>query len=456
MKKVITYGTFDLLHRGHLNILEKAKAMGDYLIVGVTSENYDTTRGKLNITQSLMERIENVKQTGLADEIIVEEYMGQKIHDIKKYNIDTFVIGSDWLNKFDYLKSFCEVIYLERTKGVSSTELRNEQNKILKLGIAGNGRIAKRFIKEAKYVSGIDIEYIYGRNPKHLEEVCNNFGLEKYYTEYSEFLNNVDAVYIALPHTMHYEYTKKALSAGKHVLCEKPITLTGKEAEELFKIARDNNLILQEAIKTVYAPCFDKLISIAQSGIIGSIKDIDATFTKLITDRNLREFNPELAGGSLTELGSYPLSLITKLLGTDPVDIGFTVMIDSQSGIDLMNKVTLTYENAVGTANTGIGIKKEGNCVISGTEGYIYIPAPWWKTEYFEIRFEDLSKTQKVFAKFDGDGLRYELADFLKAIHTKNKNYKLTDEESIFICSVIEEFNKQKNTDKNSIKYIKY
>jgi len=440
MKKIITYGTFDLLHKGHLNILKRAKELGDYLIVGVTSENYDTSRGKLNVMQSLMERIENVKNTGLADEIIVEEYLGQKIHDIQKYNIDTFVIGSDWIGKFDYLKEYCEVIYLDRTKGVSSTELRNEQNKILKLGVVGNGRIAKRFIEEAKYVSGIDIEYIFGRNPKNLEQVCTKFNLTGYFTDYMEFLKNVDAVYIALPHTMHYEFTKTALQNGKHVLCEKPITLTKNETAELYNLANNKDLILQEAIKTAYAPCFQKLVSIAKSGIIGTIKDVDATFTKLITDKNLREFNPELGGGSLTELGSYPLCVITKLLGTSPEDIQYTAMFDRISQIDTMNKVTLFYKNAIATANVGIGIKKEGCCIISGTQGYIYVPAPWWKTEYFEIRFEDINKTQKVFTKFDGDGLRYEIADFLKSINTRTKTFKLSDDESIFISSVIEDF----------------
>ncbi len=446
MKRVITYGTFDLLHRGHINILKRAKEQGDYLIVGVTSENYDTTRGKLNVTQSLLERIENVKKTGFADEIIVEEYMGQKIHDIKKYNIDKFVIGSDWYGKFDYLKPFCEVIYLERTKGVSSTELRNEKNQILKLGIVGNGRIAQRFIKEALYVSGIDIEYIYGRNPLKLQEVCNKFTLDKFFTDYDEFLKQVNAVYIALPHTMHFEYAKKAILAGKHVLCEKPIALTKDEAEELYKLAQDKNVILQEAIKTAYAPCFDKLISIAQSGIIGEIKDVEATFTKLITDKTLREYNKNLAGGSLTELGSYPLCIITKLLGTEPVTTEYTAYIDPDTGVDIMNKVTLIYKNAVATANVGIGVKKEGNCVISGTNGYIIVPAPWWKTEYFEIRFEDSNKTQKIFAKFDGDGLRYELATFLKSIITGEKTYHLTDKESSFIASIIGEYKNPKDS----------
>lgn len=454
MKKVITYGTFDLIHQGHINILKRAKAMGDYLVVGVTSENYDYTRGKLNVSQSLLERIENVKKTGLADEIIVEEYFGQKVQDIKKYDIDTFVIGSDWKGKFDYLKALCEVVYLERTKGVSSTELRNEKNSILKLGIVGNGRIAKRFIKESKFVSGVDVEYIFGRNEKHLKEVCELFSLNDYYTDYSKFLDKVDAVYIALPHTLHYKYSKEALLKGKHVLCEKPITLRKDETEELYKLAKDNNLILQEAIKTAYAPCFDKLVSVAQSGLIGNIKDIDATFTKLISDKNLREFNKDLGGGGLSELGSYPLLVITKLLGVNPKDIDFVTMLDKESDVDLMTKVILSYKNAIATATVGIGIKKEGCCVISGTEGYIYIPAPWWKTEYFEVRFENLNDTQKIFCKFDGDGLRYELAEFLKSIITGQASFKFSSKESIFITSVLENY--KTKLENREVKFLGY
>lgn len=95
MIKVITYGTFDLLHYGHINLLKRARKLGDYLIVGVTSENYDKYRGKLNVSQSLAERIRNVMDTGLADEIVVEEYEGQKIDDITRLKVDIFVVGSD-------------------------------------------------------------------------------------------------------------------------------------------------------------------------------------------------------------------------------------------------------------------------------------------------------------------------------------------------------------------------
>ena len=166
MKTVITYGTFDLFHEGHYNILKRAKELGDYLIVGVTTESYDKSRGKLNVVEPLMERIEHVKECGFADKVIIEDHIGQKIEDIQRYHVDTFVIGSDWLGKFDYLKEYCEVVYLERTKGVSSTLKRNEEFQLIRMGIVGSGRIAGRFVSEARYVSGIHVEGVF--NP-HIE-----------------------------------------------------------------------------------------------------------------------------------------------------------------------------------------------------------------------------------------------------------------------------------------------
>ena len=167
MKKVITYGTYDLLHKGHVRLLERAKALGDYLIVGVTADTFDRERGKINVQQSLVERIENVRSTGLADEIVIEEYEGQKIDDIKRMNVDIFTVGSDWRGKFDYLSEYCKVVYLERTKGISSTELRSDLREI-RIGLVGESSIITKFARESKFVNGINISGVYAESNQNL------------------------------------------------------------------------------------------------------------------------------------------------------------------------------------------------------------------------------------------------------------------------------------------------
>ena len=169
MTKVITYGTYDLFHYGHQRLLERAKDLGDYLIVGVTTDDFDKKRGKINVKQSLMERIESVRATGLADEIIVEEYEGQKIDDIKRYDVDVFAIGSDWVGEFDYLKEFCDVVYLPRTEGISSSDIRSKYRSI-NLGLVGNGNILKKFFDESKLVNGITVNAVCADDEK--EKKC--------------------------------------------------------------------------------------------------------------------------------------------------------------------------------------------------------------------------------------------------------------------------------------------
>ena len=448
MKKVITYGTFDLLHEGHLNILKRAKKMGDYLIVGVTSARYDFERGKLNVQESLMQRIENVKKTGLADQIIIEEYVGQKIEDIQKYNIDTFVIGSDWLNKFDYLKEYCDVVYLPRTPGVSSTEIRNNNRGIVRCGMIGCGRIARRFIAESKYVSGIEINAVYGINTDEVKKFQEEFEIANIFTDLEQFYKNVDVVYIATPHLSHYSYAKTSLLHHKHVLCEKPLALSAQEAKELYEIAEEQNCVLFEAIKTAYCPGFRELVTVTKSGIIGSIKEITATFTKLITDKTLREYNPTLGGGAFNELASYPLFGIIKLLGPHYKDVKFITCLDKETGVDIFTIAQLIYENCFATCRVGIGVKHEGEMIISGTKGYIYVPAPWWKTNYFEVRFENQNNTQKYHNKFEEDGLRYEISDFLNTIYAHKTTYKLSRSDSITISEIFERFKQDLNQKK--------
>lgn len=321
MARVITYGTFDLFHEGHYRLLQRAKALGDYMIVGVTTEAYDKARGKLNVVDSLVTRIENVKKAGFADEIIVEESPGQKVNDIRKFHIDIFAIGSDWTGAFDYLKDYCKVVYLERTKNISSTMLREQNSPIRRIGIIGTGRIAERFITEARLVSGVSTQGDYNPHTESAVRFADKWEINAY-KDIEEFYEAVDIVYIASPHETHYQYIRSALEHGRHVLCEKPMVLQKAQAEELFACAKDRNLILIEGIKTAYCPGFHKLLGIACSGTIGNIRNVEACFTKL-EKQDSRELTDRIYGGSFTELSSYVMLPIFKLFGKDYSSIRF-------------------------------------------------------------------------------------------------------------------------------------
>lgn len=438
MIKVITYGTFDLFHEGHYSLLRRAKDLGDYLIVGVTSEEYDQARGKLNVVDSLITRIENVKKAGFADEIIVEESQGQKFRDIKKYDIDIFTVGSDWTGVFDYLNDYCKVVYLDRTKDISSTMLRIKETPIQRIGIIGTGRIANRFVPEAALVSGVNTRCVYNPHRESAEKFADKWGIDAY-ENIEDFFRASDIVYIASPHETHYSYVRQALEHGKHVLCEKPMCLKRAQVEELFELAKKKNLVLFEGIKTAFCPGFAKFIGIACSGVIGNIRGVEACFTKL-EGENTRELNDKEYGGSFVELGSYCLLPVLKLFGQEYQKVRFE-SIEDESGIDLYTRAYIRYDNGLATATCGLGVKSEGKLLVSGTTGYIVVEAPWWKTTYFEVHHENPNDVERFSERFLGDGLRYEICDMLSMINgDTKKDFKLTRGDSETMAGIIEQF----------------
>lgn len=442
MTKIITYGTYDLLHEGHVNLLRRAKELGDYLIVGVTSDSFDRNRGKLNVRNNVLERVEAVKATGFVDEVIIEDYVGQKIDDIQKYNVDIFAIGSDWEGKFDYLNEYCKVVYLPRTEGISSTMLRAQDQQIIRVGIIGSGRIAKRFVPEAKFVSGVEIVSVLNPDSDEADCFAGTFNINAH-TQFDSFIDGVDAVYIASPHLTHYEYIKKSLIADKHVLCEIPMVLKESEAIELYALAEDRGLVLLEASKTAHCPAFNHLIALVKSGVIGDVIDVRASLSKL-TQGSLRELDAMQVGGSMTELAPFPLLSVIKLLGKNYRDIQFYSKMEN--GVDIFTKGIINYDHAVSTITLGLGVKTEGNLVISGTKGYVYVPAPWWLTDFFEVRYENQTLNKKYFYSYDGEGLRYEIQEFASMVFNHRlSSYHLRRRESCTIAGIIEKFLNREN-----------
>lgn len=444
MKKVITYGTYDLLHQGHINLLKRAKELGEYLIVGVTNDNFDRNRGKLNVRNNVLERVEAVRKTGYADQIIIEDYVGQKIDDVQKYGVDIFAIGSDWEGKFDYLKEYCKVVYLPRTEGISSTMLRAEIQEILKIGIVGCGRIAPRFISESQYVNGVDIIATYDVDLNKAVLLAGTGNFSKACKSYEELLAAVDAVYIATPHLSHYSLVKQAVISGKHVLCETPLVLNGQEARELYDLAEAQRVVLMEANKTAHCPAFNHLMVMIKSGVIGEVVDVEASLSKVWGDKTLREFNPDCGGGSLFELGSYPLLPIIKLMGIQYDNLNLYSRIEN--GIDIYTKGVFRFPTAVCSFKVGLGVKTEGNLVISGTKGYALVTSPWWKTDYFELRYENQNENKKFFYKWDDAGLRYEIQEFASCVlNNRFSSARLKKHESICMADVMQQFAERRN-----------
>ena len=430
-----------MLHYGHIRLLERAKALGDYLIVGITSDDYDKTRGKINNQQSLMERIKAIKETGLADEIIIEEYEGQKIDDIRRLGVNIFTVGSDWEGYFDYLNEYCKVIYLPRTEGVSSSEVRAEKRK-LRIGLVGTAVFRTKFIKESQYVNGVEIVGIYASHPGDEPEVQNLF----YTDRYEELLARVDAVYIISKPEKHYRHTKQALEAGKHVLCESPIAYTREECMELYTLAAEMKLIIMDAIKTAYSTAYERLILMAKGGKIGQVVSVDAVCTSLRDGISIEGTDLSKKWNSMCGWGPAALLPVFQIFGTDYIGKTFyTKFLNKDENIDAFTQIDLVYPFGIGTVKVAKGAKAEGELVIAGTKGYIYVPAPWWKTDYFEVRFENQEDNRRFFYQLDGEGIRYEIVAFAKAVESGRSMSYVSDEISAAIAGVIGDFNDRKN-----------
>lgn len=428
MKKVITYGTFDLFHKGHYNILKRAKELGDYLIVGVTGDNYDRERGKLSVQDSLATRIENVQKTGFADLIIVEEYLGQKIQDIINYDVDILVVGSDWKGKFDHLSKYCEVKYLERTKDISSTQIREEAMSTYRLGIATDDTYDNKAVIEPKHVSGIHLESVFSENKNIANEFCSEYELDKSYSEYDKFLKSVDIVYIKVKRENRYKYIKEAILNKKHIICDSPFTLYINELKELYELAEQNDVVLYNNITLLYLQAFGQLLWNARGNLIGDLVSIRCSISKKEFDQK-REMD-------FIDMSIYPISAIIKILGINYKDINFN-LIKKDNKVNY-GMIMFSYENSVALAEIGMETELKGIMEIIGTNGSILVPHEWWKIGYFKIRNNSDDKYKRYTFNFEGNGFRYLVQDLLALIRDdRNKSQRLEFSEIEAITEIL-------------------
>ena len=247
--------------------------------------------------------------------------------------------------------------------------------KKLKWGILGPGNIARDFAQALNSVNG-EVYAVASRNKERAEKFARENNVKKAYGSYDEIIKDkdIDVVYIATPHSNHYEYIIKSLNNNKHVLCEKAITLNERELEEALKIAREKNLVLEEAMTLFHMPLYEKVIKKINKKDLGKVNMVQVSFGSFKEyDENNRFFNLDLAGGALLDIGTYALSFARYFLSSMPEEILSTVKkaktgVDEESGIILKTK-----EDEIATICLAFRSKMPKRGIVSCDNGFITI-----------------------------------------------------------------------------------
>ena len=257
-------------------------------------------------------------------------------------------------------------------------------------GIVSTGRITHQFVQDFAFVPNGEVVAVASRSLESANEFAGEYGIPRTYADYGQMLDDadVDAVYVATPHTLHYQNTVEAIRARKHVLCEKPFTVGVREARNLFHMAEQSSVFVMEAMWTYFLPAIQKAREWVEQGRIGRLRQVKADFgyPLLPFDPARREYNAELAGGCLLEMGIYPVALAWLFMQRDPVDIQVTAH-KAPNGVEDDVAMLFQYgdesDGAVATLGTSFRSKLQNWAYIIGEEGYIAIPDFWRTSECF-------------------------------------------------------------------------
>ena len=215
--------------------------------------------------------------------------------------------------------------------------------------------------------------------------------------------------------------------------------------DELKSLASQNKVILMDSLKTAYSTAYYRLLLMVKSGVIGDVVSVDSICTSQSNLQMSQTENFPYIWNTISEWGPTAMLPIFQLLGTEYSEKVITTKLqDGTSDFDLFTKISFIYPHGVASMKIGQGVKSEGELIVSGTKGYIYVPAPWWKTDYFEVRYENPNNNKRYFYQLDGEGIRYEIVSFLKTIN-RGSDYKYVDDSiSKAIVQVMQDFTNQK------------
>lgn len=309
--------------------------------------------------------------------------------------------------------------------------------------ILGTGNIAKEMAIALNEVNG-EVYGAYNRNIDKARKFAEEFNVKNIYENCDEMLKdkNIDIIYISTPHNCHYEYLLKAVSNGKHVLCEKAITVNSKQLDEILELAKNKNVIVQEAMTIYHMPLYKKLREMVNSGALGKIKMIQANFGSCKEyDVTNRFFSKELAGGALLDIGVYATSFARYFMESKPEVISTTVKyfetgVDEESATILRNK-----EDEMVVMGLTMRAKQPKRGIVSGELGYIEINN-YPRADKATITYTKDGKTEEIFAGNTSKALNYEVEDMQKYIENLKgqEEIKLTSDVTHILSEIREKW----------------
>ncbi len=289
-------------------------------------------------------------------------------------------------------------------------QAERSSNRQYRWGILGTGKIARRFMQAALSVPSAQVVAIGSRSQETADAFGSTFGVPKRYGSYEGVINDpeVEIVYVATPHSLHLENTLSALSAGKHVLCEKPFTLNARQAEQAIAEAHRAGKFVMEGMWTRCFPVMREVVTRVREGAIGTLHYLQADFGfQPPFDPQSRLFNPELGGGALLDVGIYPVALAYQFLGAPQTIVSTATL--GQTGVDELDGIVFHYANgAIAMLSASLRVNTPKQAVLCGSEGMVLFPAPWWKPSEAILTRNDGTQEHLRYS-YEGDGLQFEI-----------------------------------------------
>ena len=312
----------------------------------------------------------------------------------------------------------------------------------IKWGIIGLGRIATSFANDLLLVADAEIYAVASRNQDKANAFAEKFGAVKAYNNYDELINDadIDILYIATPHHVHASLSIEALNSGKHVLCEKPIAMNFKDASAMIKASRENQKFFMEAFWTRFNPSIRETLSKIRGNEIGEVKYIHADFGFKAATSIERLTNLDLGGGSLLDIGVYPLFLSYLILGKPKKILAAANFYTTKA--DKQTSMILHYDDAQAVLHSNFLANSNMTASISGTEGRINLDRVWHHTQSFAVIKNDEKEAYSFPLK--GRGFTYEIEECHKCIKNKQIESKLwSHQNSLDLIEIVDEVKKQ-------------